>query len=67
MIIPTSTKVTVEMVMDKGCLLVIDGQKEFNLPGGSKVELTRSSKYATFIMFDTDFYSRIREKLVSAL
>lgn len=67
MIIPTSAKVTVEMVMDKGCLLVIDGQKEFNLPGGSKIELTRSSKYATFIMFDTDFYSRIREKLVNAL
>ncbi len=67
MVIPTSTKVTVEMVMDKGCLLVIDGQKEFSLPGGSRVEMTRSRNYASLIVFDTDFYSRVREKLVNVL
>lgn len=67
MIIPTTTKVTVEAVLDKGCLLVVDGQKEINIPGGSKVEMTRSRKYASFIMFSTDFYSRVKEKLVGAL
>jgi NAD+ kinase len=67
MVIPTNTKVTVELVLDKGCLLVIDGQREFNLPGGAKVELVRAPTPASLIVFDPDFYSRIREKLVRAL
>ena len=67
MIIPASSKVTVETVLDKGCILVVDGQKEYNIPGGSKLEFTRSMKYARFIMFDNDFYGRIKEKLVNVL
>lgn len=67
MVIPTGTKVTVEMVLDKGCLLVIDGQREVPVPGGSTVELTRSPETARFIQLDTDFYGRVREKLVSQL
>ena len=63
MIIPASTKVTVESVLNKGCILVMDGQKEIPIEGGSKVELTRSPRPATFIVFDTDFYKRVKEKL----
>ncbi|MCL2142852.1 MAG: NAD(+)/NADH kinase [Methanomassiliicoccaceae archaeon] len=66
-VIPTSSKITVEMAMDKGCLLVIDGQEEYPIPGNSKLEFTMSSNYGRFIRFDDDFYSRIHEKLESGL
>ncbi len=67
MVVPTSLKITVDAVLDKGCLLVIDGQKEIPLEGGSRVEFTRSPEPASFIVFETDFYSRVREKLVRRL
>ncbi len=67
MIVPSSVKITIEAVLDKGCLLVIDGQNEFNIPGGSKVEMVRSQRTASFIVFENDFYSRVRKKLVSSI
>ena len=66
-VIPTSSKITVELAMDKGCLLVVDGQEEYPIPGSSKLEFTMSSNYGRFIRFDDDFYSRIHEKLESGL
>ena len=63
MVIPASTKVTVEAVLNKGCILVLDGQKEIPIEGGSKIEMTRSPRSATFIVFNPDFYSRVKEKL----
>ena len=63
MIIPASTKVTVEAVLNKGCILVMDGQKEIHIDGGSRIEMTKSPRSATFIVFDTDFYRRVKEKL----
>jgi NAD+ kinase len=66
-VIPTSSKITVELAMDKGCLLVVDGQEEYPIPGASKLEFTMSSNYGRFIRFDDDFYSRIHEKLESVL
>ena len=63
MIIPASTKVTVEAVLNKGCILVMDGQKEIHIDGGSMIEMTKSPRSATFIVFDTDFYRRVKEKL----
>jgi len=64
LIIPTSSKIIVEIV-DKSCLLVIDGQEEYKIPGSSKIEFSMSSNYGRFIRFDDDFYSRIHEKLES--
>ncbi|MDR0334452.1 MAG: NAD(+)/NADH kinase [Methanomassiliicoccaceae archaeon] len=66
-VIPTSSKITVELAMDKGCLLVVDGQEEYPIPGSSRLEFTMSSNYGRFIRFDDDFYSRIHEKLESGL
>ena len=62
-----ASKVTVENVMDKGCLLVLDGQGEYEIAGGTKVDFMLSEKKARFIRFKTDFYSRVREKLVNDL
>ncbi len=66
-IVPSSAKIKVEQILDKGCMLVIDGQKENPIPGNSSVEFTMSSTYARFIMFDLDFYSRVRNKLENAI
>ena len=66
-VIPTSSKIAVELVMDKGCLLVLDGQEEHPIPGLSKLEFSMSSDYGRFVRFDDDFYTRVHEKLESAL
>jgi len=66
-VVPTSSKVTVELTLDKGCVIVIDGQKEHRVDGMTKAEFTMSANYARFIMFNNDVYSRIREKLVKVL
>lgn len=66
-VVPATSKITVENVLDKGCLIVLDGQEEYEMDGNSKVEFMLSDKKARFIRFDTDFYSRVREKLVNTL
>lgn len=66
-IVPTTSKITVELMMDKGCVVVIDGQREHSIPGNSKVEFMMSTNYARFIMFNNDVYSKIQEKLVKVL
>ena len=66
-VVPSSSRITVECVMDKGCMLVIDGQEEYTIPGGTRIELSKSSKKVRFVRFDKDFYSRFREKLVNAI
>ena len=65
-VIPTSSKLVIEVV-DKDCLLVVDGQEEYKIPGGTSVEFSMSSTYGRFIRFDDDFYSRIHLKLESGL
>lgn len=66
-VVPATSKITVESVLDKGCLIVLDGQEEYEMDGLSKVEFMMSDKKARFIRYDTDFYSRVREKLVNTL
>ncbi|MDR1404434.1 MAG: NAD(+)/NADH kinase [Candidatus Methanoplasma sp.] len=66
-VVPADAKVTVETVMDSGCLLVVDGQKEYGIKGKTRIDFTRSRETVRFIRFSTDFYSRVREKLVNAI
>lgn len=66
-VVPATSKVTVENVLDKGCLIVLDGQDEVYMEGGSKVEFMMSENRARLIKFNTDFYSRVRDKLVNTL
>ena len=56
-----------ESVLDKGCLIVLDGQEEVYMEGGSRVELMQSERKARFVRFGRDFYSLVREKLVNSL
>jgi len=64
-IVPSHSKVTVETLFDRGCIAVIDGQAEHTVPGGSVIECVRSVSEVRFIDLGTDFYSRVREKLVN--
>lgn len=66
-IVPATSKITIESVLDKGCLIVLDGQEEYQMEGGTRVEFMMSSKKARFIRFNMNFFSRVREKLVNAL
>lgn len=66
-VVPADAKITVECVLDRGCLLVIDGQIDHHVDGGSRIDLVRSSDKVRFIMFGKDFYSRVRDKLVNAI
>ncbi len=67
-ILPTSARVTIEAVMpDKGCLLVVDGQREIPVEGGSVIELTRSPECFRLIEMGADFYQKVRDKLVTSL
>ena len=66
-VVPATSKVTVENVLDKECLIVLDGQEEFKMDGCSKVDFMLSDRKARFIRYDTDFYSRVRDKLVNTL
>lgn len=47
----------------RACRLVIDGQAEFELSGGEKIEFHASERRARFVRFDYDFYRRIHTKL----
>ncbi len=66
-VVPATSKITVESVLDKECVIVLDGQEEIPMEGGSKVDFMISQKKARFIRFNMDFFSRVREKLVNAL
>jgi len=66
-VVPADAKITVETIMDSGCLLVVDGQEEYEIRGKTHIDFIRSSDTVKFIRFNTDFYSRVREKLVNAV
>lgn len=66
-VVPMSAKITVESVMDKGCLIVVDGQEEHAMEGRTSVDIIVSKTKARFVKFDTAFYKRVREKLVNAI
>ncbi len=67
MVVPSSARIKVELLMDKGCLLVIDGQREYHIRGNSSVEFSLSKNYGRFLRFEDNFYARMQEKLVGSL
>ncbi len=67
MVVPTSARIKVELLMDRGCLLVIDGQKEYSIAGHTTVEFSLSKDYGRFLRFEDNFYARMQEKLVGSL
>ncbi len=66
-VVPADAKVTIEMIMDSGCLLVVDGQTEYKLDGKTHIDFFKSAENVRFVKFSKDFYSRVRDKLVNAI
>jgi len=66
-VVPADSKITIEGVMDAGCVIVVDGQREYPMKGRSKIDIMRSEQYSKLIRFDTGFYTRVREKLVNTI
>jgi len=65
-VVPARSKITVTIKDPRECIMVIDGQCEFNMRGNEKLEFTASDKKARFVSFKNDFYSNLEEKLVAA-
>ena len=63
MVVPAGSRIKVELIEPRSCVLVLDGQDEVELKGDEVLELTTSENVAEFIRFGDNFYKRIREKL----
>ena len=61
----SDSKVTIECVLDRGCVAVVDGQSEQPVSGGARLDFVRSPSKFRVIDLGTDFYTRVREKLVN--
>ena len=66
-VVPAESRIEMEMVREKDCTLVLDGQYEVHVNRGDHIEATISDRPAEFIRFETGFYSKIQKKLSSTL
>lgn len=62
-VFPPRSRVGVQILRPKECLLVLDGQHEAPLHGGESLSFTASERPARLIRFRDDFYQRIEQKL----
>lgn len=62
-VVPSNCKIRIEIMKDKSCVLVMDGQESRKVKSDDKIILSKSENYAEFVRFSTDFYRKIREKL----
>ncbi len=63
-VVPADSRVAVELLGPGACVMVMDGQQEVELDGGTEVTFSLSDKRARFVRFRRDFYARVREKLL---
>jgi NAD+ kinase len=64
LVVPSRSTITVELVDSaRPCVLVLDGQSEFEVHSGDVIKFSMSKSRAQFIRFDSDFYKRVSEKL----
>lgn len=64
-VVPGDSKISIECVMDAGCMIVIDGQREHHVEGGTVVEIRRSESVSRIVSLGNDFYDRVHRKLVN--
>ncbi len=64
-VVPVDEEIKVVLTeKDKQCILVLDGQKEIKVKPEDDIRFRLGDTKAKFIVFDKDFYSRVRKKLV---
>ncbi len=66
-VVPASSRITVQVVRPKECVVVVDGQQEMLMAGNETVEFRAAPQKARFISFGRGFYARTREKLMGTL
>jgi NAD+ kinase len=64
-VVPARSKISVSIKEPRECIMVIDGQCEFEMNGNEKLVFTESDKKARFVSFKDDFYRNLEEKLVA--
>jgi NAD+ kinase len=64
-VVPARSKISVSIKEPRECIMVIDGQCEFEMNGNEKLVFTESDKKARFVSFQDDFYRNLEEKLVA--
>jgi NAD+ kinase len=65
-VVPARSKIAVTIKDPRECIMVIDGQCEFQMNGKERLEFTASNKKARFVSFKDDFYRNLEEKLVAS-
>ena len=63
LVIPATARMEIRNVKKRSCVLVLDGQKEFEVGPEDELRLSRSEKTGRFVRFEEDFYTRAWEKL----
>lgn len=63
-VVPADAHVEVQLAGAGTSLLVLDGQQEEELKPRARLEFTVAKRKARFVRFASDFYSRVREKLL---
>jgi NAD+ kinase len=63
-VVSSGSTVTVKLEdTHRKCVLVLDGQSEYEVGRGDVITLSQSEEPAKFIRFEPDFYKRVSEKL----
>jgi len=65
-VVPARSRISVTIKDPRECIMVIDGQCEFEMSGHERLVFTASDKKARFVSFKDDFYRNLEEKLVAA-
>jgi len=66
-VVPAGSRIAVEVVRPKECVVVVDGQQELPMAGNETVEFRLAPDRARFVSFGKGFYARTREKLMGTL
>lgn len=66
-VVPASSRITLQIVRPKECVVVVDGQQELLMAGHETVEFQVAPDKARFVSFGKGFYARTREKLMGTL
>lgn len=65
-VVPARSRISITIKEPRECIMVIDGQCEFEMTGNERLVFTASDKKARFVSFKDDFYRNLEEKLVAA-
>jgi NAD+ kinase len=64
LVIPSTSRVRLQLARPKPCLCVIDGQHDRAMEGDEMTEFCLAERKSRFVRFERNFYARMREKLV---